>query len=292
MENKVNKRLQKQQRIERFRPIIDYGYVIIGSFIVALAFNLFLAKFQVASGGVSGISIIIHHLFGIKPAYTQWTLNIPLFALGVLLLGKQFGLKSFVGTILLPFFVFLTESIPTITDSVLLASIYGGVGVGLGLGLVFRGRASTGGTDLLAQILHKYLGLSLGIAVLLLDGLVVGSAGIVFGPEGALYALIGLYVTSKTIDGVQVGLGYAKVAYIITNQIEKVQNGLLHDLDRGVTRISAYGGYTNQEKPMLMCVVDQQEIAKLKQLVQKYDREAFVIVTPASEVLGEGFRRY
>jgi uncharacterized membrane-anchored protein YitT (DUF2179 family) len=270
--------------------IFDYIYIITGAMIVALAFNVFLFPNKIASGGTSGISIILGHLFQFEPGYVQWVLNIPLFIAGVIFLGKQFGVKSLIGTLILPFFVILTADIEPITREPFLAALFGGVGVGTGLGLVFRGKASTGGTDLAAQILHKYTGVTLGVSVLLIDGLVVLSSAIAFNLETGLYALVGLYVTGKTIDMVQVGLGYAKVAFIISEEEEKIRQVLLHDLDRGVTRISASGGYTDQERPVLMCVVNQMEVAKLKELVRLTDPNAFVVVADANEVLGEGFK--
>jgi len=271
--------------------IYDYLLLGLGSFIVAVTFNLFLNAFDIASGGVSGISIILQDLLGWRPAFSQWGVNILLIGLGFLLLGKQFGLKTIIGTLILPLFVFLTEDWQTITSNPLLAALYGGVGVGLGIGLVFRANASTGGTDLIAQIIHKYTGLTLGIAVLLIDGLVVLSAAIVFGPEKALYALIALFVTGKTVDVVQIGLGVSKIGFIISEKQEQIREAILYDLDRGVTRLPGYGGYTDRERPVLMCVVSQREISRLKNVVREIDPKAFVIVADAHEVLGEGFKR-
>ncbi|BAB07323.1 BH3604 [Halalkalibacterium halodurans C-125] len=272
--------------------VIDYTYVLIGSVFVALAFNLFLLPNQVASGGVSGISILINYTLGLEPAYVQWAFNIPLFLLGVWLLGGlKYGIKALIGTSFLPLVVLLTKDLPPATLDPLLGAIFGGMGVGLGLGIVFRARASTGGTDLAAQIVHKYTGLSVGMCVFMIDGLIVMSAAFLFGIEYALYALIALFVTGKTIDLVQIGVGYAKVALIISNQQEEVRKGILQDIDRGVTKLVGYGGYTNQERPVLMCVVGQSEVTKLKQIVQSIDPQAFVIVTSATEVLGEGFKR-
>ncbi|MDY7224081.1 YitT family protein [Halalkalibacterium halodurans] len=272
--------------------VIDYTYVLIGSAFVALAFNLFLLPNQVASGGVSGISILINYTLGLEPAYVQWAFNIPLFLLGVWLLGGlKYGIKALIGTSFLPLVVLLTKDLPPATLDPLLGAIFGGMGVGLGLGIVFRARASTGGTDLAAQIVHKYTGLSVGMCVFMIDGLIVMSAAFLFGIEYALYALIALFVTGKTIDLVQIGVGYAKVALIISNQQEEVRKGILQDIDRGVTKLVGYGGYTNQERPVLMCVVGQSEVTKLKQIVQSIDPQAFVIVTSATEVLGEGFKR-
>jgi uncharacterized membrane-anchored protein YitT (DUF2179 family) len=271
--------------------ILEYLYIIIGSAIVALAFNLFLLPNKVASGGVSGISTILKSLLGWEPAYVQWAFNIPLFIAGVILLGRQFGIKTLVGTIFLPFVVFLSKDLHPATHNPLLGSLFGGIGVGLGLGIVFRGKASTGGTDLAAQIIHKYTGLSLGMCVVAIDGLIVITSAIVFSLESGMYALIGLYVTSKTIDLVQVGIGRSKMAIIVTNKEEEVRKGILKGIDRGVTKLPGTGGFTDDERPVLMCVVHQTEFTKLKQLVRDLDPSAFVVVMDASEVLGEGFKR-
>jgi uncharacterized membrane-anchored protein YitT (DUF2179 family) len=271
--------------------VMEYTYVLIGSALVALAFNLFLLPNRVASGGVSGISTILHAVLGWEPAYVQWSLNIPLFIAGVVLLGKQFGVKTLVGTLFLPFVVYLSNNLEPATNDPLLGSLFGGIGVGIGLGIVFRGKASTGGTDLAAQIIHKFTGLSLGTCVAIIDGLIVLTAAIVFDIERGLYALIALYVTSKTIDFVQVGFGNSKMTMIITNKEDEVRQAILHKIDRGVTKLSGYGGYTENERPVLMCVVEQSEFTKLKQLVKSIDASAFVVVMDAAEVLGEGFKR-
>lgn len=269
---------------------MEYVLLIIGSLIVAFSFNVFLLPNQVASGGVSGISIIVQSVTGIAPAITQWVLNIPLFIAGWLLLGRNFGIKTAIGTVILPFFVYLTQNIPPLTDNMLLAAIYGGMGVGLGIGIVFRGKGSTGGLDLAAQIVHKYTGISLGLCIAMLDGLVILTAGIVLSPEKALYALIGLFATSKTIDVVQMGLSYSKVAYIVSEKTEEITEGVLHELDRGLTKLNAAGGFTGNEKTVLMVVVSQTEVYKLKALVKEIDPGAFVILTDANEVLGKGFK--
>ncbi len=286
----MNKR-KNTQLTPGFESALEYINVIIGSAIIAFAFNVFLLPNQIASGGVSGISTILLTVLGWEPAYVQWAFNIPLFIAGVVLLGKQFGVKTLVGTLFLPFVVFLTKNIEPWTNDALLGALFGGIVVGLGLGIVFRGNASTGGTDLAAQIITKYTGLTLGTSVVLIDGLIVISAAIVFDIERGLYALIALYVTSKTIDLVQVGFGRSKTAMIITSKQDEVREGILNKIDRGVTKLSAYGGFTDNERPVLMCVVDQREFTKLKQLVKTLDPTAFVVVMDASEVLGEGFKR-
>ena len=283
----------KRRKIDnpKIEKILEYIYILVGSAFVAIGFNLFLLPNRVASGGVSGISTILDATFGFEPAYVQWAFNIPLFIAGVVFLGKQFGFKTLIGTIFVPFVVYLTRNWEPATMDPLLGSLFGGICIGLGLGIVFRGKASTGGTDLAAQIIHKFTGLSLGTCVALIDGLIVLAAAFVFDIERGLYALIGLYVTSKTIDIVQIGWGRSKMTMIITNKQKEVQDAILTEIDRGVTRLAAHGGFTNNERPVLMCVVDQTEFTKLKQVVRHIDPLAFVTVTDASEVLGEGFKR-
>ncbi|MFJ7738206.1 YitT family protein [Lysinibacillus sp. NPDC097287] len=271
--------------------ILEYVYVIAGAAIVAIGFNAFLLPNQVASGGVSGISTILHGLFGWNPGLVQYAFNIPLFLAGVVLLGKKFGVKSFIGTITLPLVVLLTDNWEPWTSNPLLGALFGGIVVGLGIGLVFKGNASTGGTDLLAQIITKYTGLTLGTSVLLIDGLIAISAAVVFDLEKGLYALIGLYVTTKTIDIIQLGFSQSKMVYIITLKQDEVRDAIYAEINRGVTKLPAIGGYTGEARPVLMVVVYQTEFTKLKQLIRTVDPSAFVIVSDAYEVLGEGFKR-
>ncbi|MCZ8536613.1 YitT family protein [Paenisporosarcina quisquiliarum] len=271
--------------------VLEYMYIIIGAAIIAVGFNVFLLPNEVASGGVSGISTILKGLFHWNPGFVQYAFNIPLFIAGVIFLGKQFGARSLVGTLTLPMFVLLTADWEPATLNPLLGALFGGISVGVGLGIVFRGRASTGGTDLAAQIIAKYTGLTLGTSVMLIDGLIVLSAALVFDIEKGLYALIGLFVTTKTIDIIQLGFSQSKMVYIITNKQEEIRDAIYTEVNRGVTKLPAVGGYTEQERPILLVVVYQTEFTKLKQVVKTVDPSAFVIVSDAYEVLGEGFKR-
>jgi uncharacterized membrane-anchored protein YitT (DUF2179 family) len=269
--------------------LLEYIEILVGTAIVAVAFNLFLLPNQIAAGGVSGLSTIFYGVFGWKPSYVQWAINIPLFFLGMMVLGKQFSLKTLVGTSFLPLVVYLTEGIKPATMNPLLAALVGGFMVGLGLGIVFRGKGSTGGTALIGQMIHKFTSLSLGICMMLIDGTIVLSSAFVFSLERALYAVISIYITGKVIDVVQLGFSnYAKMAIIISEKEEEIRNVILHKINRGVTKLSGVGGYTNDKRPVLMCVLDQSELTQLKQIVEKVDPSAFVIVSSSIEVLGEG----
>lgn len=270
--------------------LVSVLLLLAGSFLIAVSFNMFLVPLGIASGGVSGISILVHYMTGIPPAYTQWALNVPLFFVGLWLLGRRFALKTALGSFVLPLFVLVTSDWKPLTDNAMLASIYGGIGVGAGLGLVFRGKASTGGLDLAAQLLHRFTGIRLGLAVACFDGLVIASAGILIAPENALYALIGLFATSRTIDFVQTGLAISKVAFIISDCPDTIAQVVLHDLNRGLTKLDGHGGYTGTSRTVLMIVVGRGEVSKLKSLVKAADPSAFVIISDTAEVLGEGFR--
>lgn len=286
---KEMKPVKRRKLSPKLAKVMEYVYVILGAFIIAVAFNVLLLPNHVASGGVSGISTIINYLTGWTPAYIQWAFNIPLFFAGVFFLGYQFGIKTFVGTMIMPLFVYLTSDWAVWTHEPLVAALFGGVLVGMGLGIVFRGKASTGGTDVIAQILHKFTNLSLGICVALIDGFVVIAAMFVFDIESGLYALIGLFATSKTIDLVQVGLNQSKTVLIISEKQDEIRHAILYKIDRGITRLSAKGGYTEDDRQILLCVIAQSEFSRLKGVIKEIDPNAFVVVMSASEVMGEGF---
>ncbi|MCQ2011614.1 YitT family protein [Sporolactobacillus sp. STSJ-5] len=273
---------------------MDYILVIIGSFIVGITFNVFMLPTHIASGGVAGISIVFHWTLGWAPSYVLWGLNVPIFVIGLLILGRSFGyvdyaMKTLLGTVALPFAVFVTAGMPAATDSPLLGALFGGVGTGIGLGIVFRGRGSTGGTALAGQIIQKFSGLSLGVCVSILDGLIVLTSAFFLSLEAALYALISIYLTAKMIDVVQLGFNTEKMALIISDKEVEMRQAILDEIDRGVTRITSQGGYTGDDRPMLMTVVSQGELTHLKQLVRSIDPESFFIITNATEVFGKGF---
>lgn len=271
------------------RQLLDWLWIVSGTFVIAVSFNVLLLPNQVASGGVVGLSVVVDHAIGISPAVTQWGLNILLFLLGFLVLGGKFGIKTVLGTFLFPTFVLVTSGLDAWTSNPLLAAIYGGFGIGAGIGLVLWGKGSTGGTDLGAQLLHRFTGFPVGGLILVLDGLVIVSAGVVFSPEQALYALLGLMVTSRTIDIMQSGFSVSKAAIIISSKPQAIRDKILHEMDRGVTLWKGTGGFSGEERELLWVVISQNEVTLLRALVQQEDPNAFMTVCPASEVFGEGF---
>lgn len=269
--------------------LAELGYVMVGSFILAVSINSVLKPNEIVAGGANGISIILNKLFGIELAVTLYAINIPLLLLCFLLLGKKVGMKTIFGSLLYPFFVWVTASIPILTVNPLLASIFGGIITGIGLGIVFKGNASTGGTAILAQIVHKYAKLPLGLCVSVVDGFVILGALLAFEVDRVLYSLICLFVIGRVIDLVQMGFNRSKNVLIVSKEPEKVAQMILSEMDLGVTHIPVKGGYNQESKDMLMCVLPEKEFHKLNESVQTIDPEGFVVAMAASEVMGRGF---
>ncbi|NLY38484.1 MAG: YitT family protein [Firmicutes bacterium] len=265
--------------------------IVLGTVISAVAVNMFLVPHKLAAGGVSGLGVILYHLFKVPVGLTILAFNIPLFIAAYFLLGRRVVLHSLLGTLLFSAAIELTAPyLRAVTDDILLSAVYGGVIMGIGLGLVFRYRGSTGGTALLSLILNKVTGLSTGQALLGGDLVIILLAVLVFGGEAAMYAVLALAVSSWVIDTVQEGLGMAKAALIITARGEEINGRLLQELGRGVTRLEGQGGYTGEGREVLLCVVTRPQIAQLKSIIFDLDPKAFVIIGNATEVHGEGFK--
>lgn len=273
-----------------YNPVFEYLLVLLGAMILALSFNSLLLSNHIASGGVVGVSILLQYVFGYEPAYTQWGINIPLFIIGVLFLGRKYGLRTALGTLMLPLFIYLTRDIPSMTQEPLLAAVFGGVGAGLGVGITYRGKGSMGGFSILSNLLSLQTGLPLGRCTLLLDGTVIVFAGFIFGPEQALYALIAVFLTSQTIDVVQIGFRSSKVALVISKFHMEINVAVQEELERGATQLTGVGGFSGESQNVLLLVVDQSEVNQLKTILHRIDPTSFVILWDSYEVLGKGFR--
>ncbi|HHV58492.1 MAG TPA: YitT family protein [Firmicutes bacterium] len=269
--------------------LVNLAQISAGALITALGLNLFLIPNRIAAGGVSGVATILYYILGWPVGPTMLAINIPLFAAAVHFLGGRFGVRTLAGALLLSVFVSLTARFGPLTTNTLLAAIYGGIAGGIGMGIVFRAGGTTGGTDLAAALLHRFLRLSYGKGLLTIDSLVITVAGVVFSPELALYALVTLFLTSRVIDLVQEGETYAKAAFIISEEAEAIRKAVLEEMGRGVTLFKVEGGYTGQARSALLCVVTQAELPRLKKAVAACDKQAFVIVGSVYEVLGEGW---
>lgn len=270
--------------------VMDYAGVLLGVFITAVGLSWFLIPSKIAAGGVSGLATVTYYLFNFPVGLTMLALNIPLFLASFKILGLRFGAKTIFGAATLSLMVdLLNEWAFPLTSDPILACVYGGVISGIGLGITFRFGGSTGGTDMAAQILARYFPISVGQALLVVDGFVIILAGLVFGPELALYALVSVFISTKTIDIVQEGQSYAKAAFIIANDPHTIGNIIMESLGRGATLIQAKGMFTGLDRDMLFVIVSRSEIAKLKQIASEIDQRAFVVIADVSEVLGEGF---
>ena len=264
--------------------------IMVGSTVAGIGINMFLIPNRLAAGGVSGLGIILFHTFNIPVGLTILAVNIPLFVLAYRYLGKRFFFHSLVGAIVFPFMIEAFAFLPAATDDLLLASVYGGLVLGIGLGIVFRYQGSTGGTATAAKLLHRFLGITTGEGLLGSDLVILAVAGLTFGAELGLYAAISLVVGSWVIDVVQEGLSAAKNAFIITEHAAAINEKILGELRRGATLLEGWGGYSGKRKGILMCVVNRNEISRLKAIIYEADPDAFLVVGNAYEVLGEGFR--
>jgi uncharacterized membrane-anchored protein YitT (DUF2179 family) len=286
-------------RSKNYLLIRKYVIILTGTILMALSVNLIYEPMALVTGGVSGLGIVVKYLTGsiIKGGIPIWLFtvicNVPLFLISIKVKGFRFLISALFGTVV---FILALMFIPIIDlklNDYLLASILGGVIGGIGIGLVFSVQASTGGTDLLATIVHtRNRHITIPQILTFIDGTIIFVGAIVFGLGNALYATIAVFITAKISDGILEGLKFAKMAYIISDMYSEIAEAIMHQLDRGVTGVSATGMYSNKDKKMLFCVVSKKEIVKIIEIAQKIDPRSFVIVSDVREVMGEGFIEY
>ena len=268
---------------------------VLGSAIFALGFSLFLAPNDMSAGGISGLALIFVELTGIGSVGTLSILiNLPLFILGGLKIGKQFFAGSLLGMVLSSILIDAFAFIPFPTLEPLISVLYGGVICGLGLGIVFICGTSTGGSDILVRLLKlKYRNVPIGQISMCFDAIVVILTGIVFKDvTKSLYTCITVFLCSQVIDAVVYRFDYSKVALIISTEHQKIADAIGKKLDRGATLLHGEGSYTHREMKVVLAAVKKQQVAELKELVMEIDPKAFVIVQEAHQVLGDGFSRY
>lgn len=276
--------------------IKDYILVLIGTSLLALSTTMFLNQHNLVIGGVVGIAILVDGLssanfgFHIPLWLTNIVLNIPLLIMGIRLIGKKFILRTIISTIFLSIALYFTEYIPVPTDNLLLSSIYGGIFAGIGIGLVAYGGGSTGGTDLLSRIIRHYRSdITHGNILFVIDLIIVVLGFYTFGVEKGMYAIFAIYASTKIIDRIIEGFRIGRTLYIISNRCEEISEAILKEINRGTTYIKAKGGFNKKDRDMLMCVIRKRQILKVKRIISKIDKDAFVVVNDAVEVLGEGF---
>jgi len=269
----------------------DYLGITLGALITAISLNMFLIPNKIAAGGVSGLATVLYYLLNWPVGVIMLVFNVPLFIIGLKVLGARYGINTLFGAAMLSVMIDLTAPFtPVLTSDLLLNSLYGGVVGGIGMGLVFRSKGNTAGTALAAVILNKILGIRIGQAMMAADFFVIVFAGLAFkSAELSLYALISMFVTGQIVDLVQEGPSTSKAFFVMSNQPKQVAAAIINEMDRGVTVLQAKGGYTGESRETLLCVVSTSEVTQLKEVIYQIDPKAFVIVTTAHEVLGEGF---
>ena len=265
--------------------------IAVGCLAIALGFRLFTNPNGIVAGGVVGLSTVLRGAFGWEPALVQALVNLPLLVLGAWVLGREEGLRSLLGSILLPASIWATARVPALTHDPTIGAVFGGASIGVGLALLFSARGSVGGYSLIGRIFAKRFGVPVATTLLVTDGLtIVASIGI-FGAERALLGLVAAYVMRTAIDRMLVGFNRAYVAFVISKCHEDLRRRLLFDLDRGMTVLSATGGFTGEDQSVLMVVLSGGEVPRLRAIVAEEDPEAFVVISDVTEVLGRGFVR-
>ena len=274
---------------------ISYSLIIIGAFILAAAFVLFITPYKIVPGGVYGISIVLHWMLGTPVGLVALLFDIPLTIIGIKVLGPRFGIKTVVGFISTAIFMdgitYFYGDQPLVEGDPLLSSIFGGVFIGLGLGLIFKAKATSGGSDIVAMMIGKYTKLPMGQLMILVDSAIVLVGLLAFQDwKIPLYSLIVIFITGKVVDLVLEGANYEKVLFIISEKSEEIRNKIVIDLNRGGTFLKGEGMWGHNEKSIIFTVVNRREMSMLQEYIHHIDPKAFVTVLNATEILGNGFK--
>ncbi len=286
--------LQKEKLFTK-KWFLSYSLIIVGTFLVAAGYVYFITPYKIVPGGIYGISIVLHHLFNTPVGLTALLFNIPLTIIGTKVLGPRFGTKTVVGFVLTSVYVdvlsYFSEFKPLVADDPLLSAVFGGVLVGAGVGLIFKSKATSGGSDVIAMIIARFTRLPLGQLMMVVDSTIVLVGFIAFGDwKIPLYSWITIFVMGKTIDTVLSGVNYEKTIFIISEKYDEIRNKIINDLNRGGTFLHGEGMFNGQEKKVIFTVVNRRELAMLEEYINKIDPKAFLTIMDAHEILGQGFK--
>ena len=269
--------------------VFSYVRILLGALLGGAAYPLFLTPNRIAPGGITGVAMILNYLTQWPVGIVSLVLNLPLFLIGYRTMGRIFAFRSLVATVLFSLFIDILPLSP-LTDDPLLGTLFGGVLLGAGLGLIMRGGATTGGSDMIARMVHRrFQFISVGSFLFAIDCAVVIAAGFLIGTTEALYALINIFLTAKVMDAVIIGFSSNKACFVISPRWREISERIMREMDRGVTQLTARGGYTGEERPTLMCVISRSEIMSFKRILREEDENAFVIIVEAHEAIGDGF---
>ena len=276
---------------KRTAPVLQ---IVLGCTIIGLSYALFLIPHHFVPGGVSGLAIIFNYFANLPVGAMIVVLNIPIFIFGLRTMGKKYVLKSLAGMLVSSFMIDLFNQVlkvPAATDNKILASIYGGILLGVGLGIVFRGHASTGGSDIVGMVVSKYTGISIGFGIMIVDFIVISASGFAFRElEAPLYGYIVLFLSIKVIDLVLEGWSYSKLVIITSNRTVEIEKFILNTLERSGTALKSRSLYLNREGEIILTVIHRKQLAELRDFIKEIDPQAFVIINDTYDVLGKGFK--
>lgn len=282
----------------KYKKIIDIVLILVGTFLMAMPVKMIYDPMKLAMGGFGGFAVVLKHIaqgfnLDIPIWLTNALLNIPVFLISLFILGKKFVAKTLFGAVAFGLWLYVVPTYNLCSGDYLLAIIFGGILDGIGIGFVFLTNSTTGGTDMVSAILHKFIRhYSIPNILFVVDGIIILMGAYTFGIRNAMYGAITIYMLTKISDAMLEGVKFAKMVYIISDKYEEIASQIMHDLDRGVTSLQARGMYTNANRNMLFCVVNKKEIILITEIAAAADPNAFIIVSDVREVFGEGFIRY
>ncbi|MDR0139777.1 YitT family protein [Metabacillus idriensis] len=268
-------------------------FILLGSAIFAFGLVHFNMQNNLAEGGFTGITLLLYFIFDIDPSISNLVLNIPIFFIGWKLLGRTTFLYTIIGTVALSVFLWLFQRFQIympLKDDLTLAALFAGVFIGVGLGIIFRYGGTTGGVDIIARLVHKYKGVSMGKTMFMFDFVVIALSLVTYLTyKEAMYTLVAVFIAAKVIDFMQEGAYAAKGATIISERNGEIADRIMQEMDRGVTILKGQGSFSKMDRNVLYCVVGKNEIVRLKMVITSVDPHAFVAVSDVHDVLGEGF---
>lgn len=299
MKSNVRQSINEKKRLIRARKILDFTknfiLIVLGAYLISLSINMFLLPHKMTTGGASGIATILYYLSNIPMGITILAINLPLFVIAIIKLGKKFVIKTIFSTVLLSVFLELfkyDQVIQTTQIDLLMSCIFGGIISGIGLSLTFKAGASSGGSDLLANIIYKLTKIQslskvlMGIEIVIISGVIICFKDINLG----LYSIIALFISTKVIDVIFDGIYNTKVATIITKKGDQIVESILSELGRGATITNSIGAHSGEENTTITCVITRNQIASLKQIIRDNDNRAMMYITNANEAIGKGFK--
>ncbi len=285
----------QKDKIFSLRWIKNYSMILIGAFIMASGFVLFITPYKIVPGGVYGISIVLHYILGTPVGMMALAFDIPLTLIGIKILGPRFGIKTVVGFLATAIFMdtltYFYGAEPLVVGDALLSSIFGGLFIGVGLGLIFKAKATSGGSDIVAMIIGKYTKMPIGQLIIIVDSAIVLVGLIAFDDwKIPLYSLIVIFITGKVVDVILEGMSYDKVLFIISDKSQEIKDKIVNDLNRGGTFLSGKGMYKEDDKSIIFTVVSRREMSMLREFINQIDPNAFVTAINSNEILGNGFK--